>query len=147
VTIFLKNLRIGSFPQLESFLYYNDGIYFGEMSPALRDALCFFNASRPVLNLRVITLFHWLIGVQLEYEESMTANGDAWRELDRVLASGHFAGLQKMYMNVGLSLFGLDTVDSTRPRVQDVVRADFLDLFCELRKLGISVEVDVTISR
>lgn len=145
---FPRDLRIGTFPQLQNFVYNNNCTCYRAMSPALQDALRFFHVSRPVPNLRVISLSYCLIGNQREYEEAMAANEGTWKELDRALAGGHYTGLQKMCMNVELFSNGRGSNASADSCVRDeTVRADILNLFCELRKLPISIEVNVVVDR
>lgn len=121
------------------------------MSTTLEEALRFFDVSRPVPNLRVMSFSHCLNGDQGQYKFSMAADKNTWRELDRALARGHFTGLQKVHINVDLRSStpeGMPTEGWNDSATRDeIIRANFLDLFCESRRLSIPFEVDVTVDR
>lgn len=114
----------------------------------MSDGTRFFNASRPVPNLRVVVLFYRFHEYAI-WNGSILSVGDldhAWKELDLAFANGYFTGLQKLYINVNMlpSLWCSDA--GAGPfKSTECTQAHILDLFCGSRKCSLPIEVNVKI--
>lgn len=146
-----KHLDLSSFPLLDTFSYSYFSFYGYEKLSRWAELVSFLSPKSPISNFRAIVLCIYVDGQDQLHNTFLSSIGKhyPWGTLDNALATGHFTGIESVYINLNLTFYKAtsELFDSTvvLDDIAQTLRADIMGSFSRSKTLSIPIDVDVDI--